>query len=450
LGKPDDDIVYSAYHNFLENNSWEQFKDTCTRFLADFRAEEDHQEIPEGSGEPPQSEPAIASGGCGIRLPRGSERQRVPYEGWSGGTCGVGDILCFNCAQNNAPEGSREPAQSEPAEQAYFQRVALRAEEDYEETPEGSREPAQSEPAEHAEPAENVIIPLEERTNSMSRRHLEYLDHEAYVNGEYYVTDVETDSAEEEDESWGDTTNPYEDGVATQTETLQECLIRLADETNDQGFIHLSADLNNVDDRIAAAHLFYLADRDWGEFKDTCTRFLVHFRAEEDHEETLEGSGESAQSEPAQSEPAIASGGCAKMVQKRKEETPEQLLVEDIQQCCIRLAHETNDQGFKHLLYQYNDLVVKAAYEVYLEDRNWEKFKDTCTRILAHFRAENDHEETPEGSERVEPEARSSFWDDENNWTDDFVSSMRSIAERYDWDDYETDPEDKAADLNDY
>ena len=277
--------VQAAYEVYLEDRDWEEFKDTCRHCVFHWREREqqrrrhveyldheayvngendsdddpwddmteeelligtrlsppttaeEHEETPEGSGEPAQSEPAIASRGCGIRLPRGSERQRVPYEGWSGGTCGIGDILCFNCAQNNAPEGSGEPAQSEP---------------------------------------------------------------------------------------------------------------------------------------------------------------------------------------------------------------------QDIQECLIRLAHEKDDQGFKNDLYQYNDLIVEAAYAVYLEDRNWEEFKDTCTRILAHFRAENDHEETPEESERVESEARSSFWDDENNWTDDFVPSMRSIAERYDWDDYETDPEDKAADLYDY
>ena len=238
-----------------------------------------------------------------------------------------------------------------------------------------SAEESKSEPAQHAEPAENVIIPLEERTNSMSRRHVEYLDHEAYVNGE-------NDS---DDDPWDDMTE-------------EEWLIG--------------------------------------------TRLSPPTTAEE-HEETPEGSGEPAQSEPAEhAEPAadvmpawaikmdkeerlrqkklaapqqarelyglpanVEPAWHAKMVQKRKEETPEQLLVEDIQQCCIRLAHETNDQGFKHDLYQYNDLIVEAAYAVYLEDRNWEEFKDTCTRILAHFRAE--------------------------------------------YDDYGTDPEDKAADLND-
>ena len=296
LGKPDDDIVYSAYHNFLENNSWEQFKDICTGFLADFVAEEE-------------------------------------------------------------------------------------------------------------------------------RRHLEYLDHQANVNG-----------------------------VATQIETLQQCLIRLADETNDTGYLYngfSSFRLVPSNRGAQTAYEVYLVDRNWEEFKDTCTRFLGYFR--ENIGNTLfnedlaahrdyapEGSGEPAHSERVESEARSSFWD---------EETPEQLLVEDIQQCCIRLAHETNDHGFKHLLYQYNDLVVKAAYEVYLEDRDWGEFKDTCTHIMAHFRAENDHEETPEGSERVESEARSSFWDDENNWTDDFVPSMRSIAER---DDYETDPEDRTADLNDY
>jgi hypothetical protein len=240
----------------------------------------------------------------------------------------------FPCSYRFAEEPAEE-AKSEPAE--------------------GSGEPAQSEPAEGSgEPAdpEEYDELFQERTNSISRRHLEYLDNEAYMNGEYYVTDYETDyssdSAEEETRSWGDTTNPYEDGVPTQTETLQRCLICLAHKTNDHGFKYLST-------------------------------------------------------------------------------TPS------------------------------TSLIVQAAYEVYLEDKNWEEFTDTCTRILAHFRAEYDdyetdpeeheeHEETPEGSgepARVESEARLSFWDDEDNWTDDFVTSTRSIAERYNWDDYETDPEDR-------
>ena len=360
LGMPDNTVVYAAYHHFLEDRDWEEFKDTCRHFLQNFRAYEDHEEIPEGSGEPAQSEPAqhaehaepaenviipleertnsmsrrhveyldheayvngendldydpwddmteeelligtrlsppttaeeheetpegsgepaqsepaIASRGCGIRLPRGSERQRVPYEGWSGGTCGVGDILCFNCAQNNAPEGSGEPAQSAPqqARELYGLPANL-------ETPE-----------------------------------------------QLFIEDT------------------------------QEYLIRLAHEKDDEGFEDLYQ-YNSL--AVIAAYEVYLKDRNWEEFKDTCTRILAHFRAE------------------------------------------------DIEQCCIRLANETNNQWFEQDLYQYNSLAVQAAHQVYLEDKNWEEFKDTCTRILAHFRAA--------------------------------------------YDDYETDPEDKAADLNDY
>ena len=56
---------------------------------------------------------------------------------------------------------------------------------------------------------------------------------------------------------------------------------------------------------------------------------------------------------------------------------------ESIHQCLFRLAEETNDQGFTNIF--ANDL-VQAAYEVYTEDKDWEEWKDTCTRFLASLR----------------------------------------------------------------
>ena len=111
----------------------------------------------------------------------------------------------------------------------------------------------------------------------MSRRHLEYLDHEAYVNGEYYVTDVETNSSDEEDNPWEDMTD--EEILAgtclspIPTVSIQTCLVRLVEETNDQGFTCLF-----VSDLVQAAYEIYTEDRDWEEWKDTCTRFLASLR----------------------------------------------------------------------------------------------------------------------------------------------------------------------------
>jgi hypothetical protein len=119
---------------------------------------------------------------------------------------------------------------------------------------------------------------------------------------------------------------------------------------------------------LLESYEYYIEDRDWEEFKDVCTHFLAHSRGVvEVHEETPEGSGEPAQSEP----------------------------TESIQQCLIRLADETNDQGFVCLPIS---LGMLAAHELYLIDKDWEEFKDTYIRFLAHFRAKEDREETPEGS----------------------------------------------------
>ena len=341
LDMPDDDVVYAAYHDYLENNSWEQFKDICTGFLADFVAEEerrhleylDHQANVNGEYYETDDETDSAE-----------EEDRS----W-------GDTT-------DPYKGRLVPAQSEPAEQAYFQRVALRAEEDHEETPEGSREPTQSEPAEHAEPAADVMPAWAIKMDKEGRLRQKKL------------------AAPQQAE-----------------ETLQQCLIRLADETNDTGYLYngfSSFRLVPSNRGAQTAYEVYLVDRNWEEFKDTCTRFLGYFRENIGNTRFNE---EPAHSERVESEARSSFWD---------EETPEQLLVEDIQQCCIRLAHETKDQWFEQDLYQYNSLCVEVAYAVYLEDRNWEKFKDTCTRILVHFRAE--------------------------------------------YDDYETDPEDKAADLDDY
>ena len=278
LGMPDDDVVYSAYYDYLEDRDWGKFKNTCRHFLQDSRAED--------------------------------ERNHLAYLDHLANVNGE-----YYETDDETYSAEEEDRSWGDTTNPYEDRLV----------------PAQSEPAQHAEPAENVIIPLEERTNSMSRRHVEYLDHEAYVNGE-------NDS---DDDPWDDMTE-------------EEWLIG--------------------------------------------TRLSTPTTAEE-HEETPEGSGE-----PAQSEPAIASRGCG-----------------------IRLPRGSERQ--------------RVPYE------GWSGGTCGVGDILCFNCAQNN---APEGSERVESEARSSFWDDENNWTDDFVPSMRSIAERYDWDDYETDPEDKAADLYDY
>ena len=128
-----------------------------------------------------------------------------------------------------------------------------------------------------------------------------------------------------------------------------------------------SASSKKAIDLITIAKDYIENIEDWEDFKYRCTHFLALFRAEENREETPEGSGEPAQSEP----------------------------TESIQQCLIRLANETNDQGFLNLP---STMGLLESYEYYLIDRDWEEFKDTYIHFLAHFRAKEDCEETPEGS----------------------------------------------------
>ena len=113
---------------------------------------------------------------------------------------------------------------------------------------------------------ENANIFLDERTNSMSQRQIEYMDNEACVN----ITDSSNDPWEdmtEEEILAGTRLSP------TPTESIQQCLIRLVEETNDQGFTYLF-----VSDLVQAAYEVYTEDKDWEEFKDTCTRFLASLR----------------------------------------------------------------------------------------------------------------------------------------------------------------------------
>lgn len=51
-----------------------------------------------------------------------------------------------------------------------------------------------------------------------------------------------------------------------------------------------------------------------------------------------------------------------------------------LKDCLYRLVNETNVRDFYYL---DANKVVQGAYMLYIDDGDWEEFKDTCTRVRA-------------------------------------------------------------------